>query len=245
MGAGPLRGMGASPFENSILRRLDACAVERLELKPVEFERGRNLETAGQEIRQLVFLATGLGLMTASFPDGAQVEVGLFGWEAVIGAPVLMGTRRSLNNISIQIPGQGYVCAVEAGELEFRRFERFHDLVLRYTQAQLVQSAQSAACNARHTLQQRLSRWLLLCRDRTNSDELALTQDCVATMLGVERPAVSIAESKLQELGLLQSRRGRVRILDREGLETTACECYRIVRDHLDSYMEMGGQSAA
>jgi CRP-like cAMP-binding protein len=230
--------MGASPLENCILRRLDGRAMARLDLKPVELERGRHLELAGQEIRQLVFLGTGLGLMTASFPDGSQVEVGLFGWEAVIGAPALMGTRRSLNNISMQIPGQGYVCGVEAAELEFRRGERFHDLVLRYMQAQLVQTAQAAACNARHTLQQRLSRWLLLCRDRIESDELELTQDCVATMLGVERPAVSIAESRLQELGVLQSRRGRVRILDRAGLEATACECYRIVRDSLDSYME-------
>ena len=174
--------------------------------------------------------------MTTTFEDGFQVEVGMFGCEAVIGASYLFGTRRSLNKIYIQLAGHGFMTKSEVAAREFQRYERFHDLVLRYSQAQLMQTAQSAGCNARHQLEQRLARWLLLCRDRANMETMNLTQEFLADMLGVGRPTVSVAAEGLQRRGLIAHQRGRVTIIDREELEGSSCECYRIVRDHLNGY---------
>jgi CRP-like cAMP-binding protein len=112
-------------------------------------------------------------------------------------------------------------------------------LVLRYVQAQLVQTSQSAGCNSHHQVAQRLSRWLLLCADRSESNVLPLTQEYIADMLGTVRTSVSLAAEGLQREGLIQYSRGKVVVLDRPGLERRACECYRVVRDHLDNYLEV------
>ena len=134
-----------------------------------------------------------------------------------------MGTKLSLNRIYTQIEGCGFSCAVEAARTEFRRGEAFQALMLRYVQAQLVQAAQSAACNAKHNMEQRLARWLLLCRDRAHTETFKLSQEFLADMLGSTRPTVSIAAGTLKEEGLIDYNRGVIRILDakaarREGM---------------------------
>ncbi len=226
-------------FRNKILQHLDAEIISRLELRPVKLERNREIETPGNHINNLFFLETGIGSMTTTFQDGSQVEVGMFGYESVMGASALIGTMQSLNRVYMQMAGHGYACRAPVAKREFLRFERFSELVLRSVQAQLIQAWQSAGCNAKHEADQRLARWLLLCRDRAESDVLPLTHEILADMLGTSRPTVSLAAQSLQERGLIEYSRGTVRILDLPGLERLSCECYRIVKNHLDSYIEI------
>jgi CRP-like cAMP-binding protein len=226
-------------FKNTILQRLDLATIARLDLRPVTLERNHVLETPGDEIKNLFFIEEGIGSMTNMFKDGSQVEVGMFGCESVIGASRLLGTRRSLNHIYMQLAGRGYASQAETAEREFRRFEYFHELVLRYTQAQLMQTAQSAGCNARHEVHQRLARWLLLCHDRASSDVMDLTQEFLAHMLGVTRPSVSVVAEQLQNDGIIEYSRGKVRVVDRTALEAISCECYKVVHDHLNSYADV------
>lgn len=231
--------MGPELFKNKLLQNLDEDTIRRLDLHKVKLERGREIEQPGNTIESLFFIETGIGSMTTTFSDGSQVEVGMFGYESVMGASALMGTKRSLNKVYMQLAGHGYRSNREVAEREFQRGEKFRDLVLRYVQAQLVQSCQSAGCNAKHQLKQRLSRWLLLCRDRAQCDVLELTQEFLADMLGTRRATVSVAAEMLKRRKLIEYRRGVVRILDREGLERITCECYGVVKEHLDNYTEV------
>ena len=226
----------AASYKNTVLQRLEEAEVQRLHLHRITLERSHVLEVPGREIEHTVFIEEGIGSMTAEFEDGSQVEVGMFGCESIIGISALMGTRRSLNNIYMQVGGWGYMTSREVARSEFKRGGNFHDLALRFVQAQLMQTTQTAGCNARHGVEQRLSRWLLLCHDRAHSDVMDLTQEFLANVLGVDRPAVSIVAARLQEAKLIEYHRGKVRIVDRTGLEHVACECYRAVRDYLNSY---------
>ena len=230
--------MPVALFKNLILVGLEPEVISRLGLKAVDLPAGHDIEIPGQAIRSLYFIEQGIGSMTTTFADGFQVEVGMFGIESVMGASALIGTRRSLNKVYMQMAGYGFCCSTDQALREYSRFGRFHDLVLRSVQAQLVQASQSAGCNAHHHLSQRLARWLLLCSDRSESSVLPLTHEYLADMLGTNRSTVSVAAESLQREGLIQYSRGKVSILDRPGLEGQACECYRVVRDHLDSIIE-------
>jgi CRP-like cAMP-binding protein len=231
--------MNAAPFKNSILRSLDAETISRLQLKPLTLQSGREIENPGEPIEHLIFIEDGIGSMTNTFQDGFQVGVGMFGYESVMGASALIGTHRSLNKVYMLMSGYGLSCRMPLATLEFQRFGRFHNLVLRSVQAMLVQACQSAGCNAHHNLAQRLSRWLLLCSDRSESLTLNLTHEYLADMLGSNRSTVSIAAEHLQSEGLIRYSRGKVVILNRPGLEQRACECYHAVRDHLANYLEV------
>jgi CRP-like cAMP-binding protein len=224
-------------FKNKILQLLEPDAIQRLQLKPVKLPSGLEIENPGQPIRHLIFIEDGIGSMTTTFRDGFQVEVGMFGAESVMGASALVGTRLSLNKVYMQMAGHGFSCAFASAAAEYSRFGKFHDLVLRYLQAELVQTCQSAGCNAHHEIPQRLSRWLLLCADRSESPTLHLTQEYLADMLGTVRTSVSLAAEGLQREGLIQYNRGKILISNWPGLEKRACECYRVVRDHLDNYL--------
>ncbi|HEY0309131.1 MAG TPA: Crp/Fnr family transcriptional regulator [Acidobacteriaceae bacterium] len=231
--------MQAYPFRNKILNHLDSEVIDRLQLKPVELPARRVIETPGEPIRELIFIEDGIGSMTNTFADGFQVEVGMFGYESVMGASALIGTKRSLNKVYMQMAGVGFACPMGAGIAEFHRGEHFHDLVLRYVQAQLVQTAQSAGCNAHHDIVQRLSRWLCLCDDRSRVSPMNLTQEFLADMLGTNRPTVTTAAGILQDRSLIEYNRGKIVILDRAALEAQACECYEVVKQHLDNYIEV------
>jgi CRP-like cAMP-binding protein len=226
-------------FKNKILRSLDPAVINRLQLKSVKLLAGREIENPGQPIDHLVFIEEGIGSMTTTFCDGFQVEVGMFGAESVMGASALVGTRRSLNKVYMQMSGHGFCCRIDVALAEFARGEQFHDAVLRYLQALLVQACQSSGCNAHHNVAQRLSRWLLLCGDRSESLTLGLTHEYLADMLGSNRSTVSVAAEHLQNEGLIQYTRGKVVILDRPGLERRSCECYSVVRNHLANYLEV------
>ncbi len=228
-----------TPFNNKLLKLLKPEVIERLQLREVKFEVGREIEFPGRPIDNLFFIEKGIGSMTTTFEDGSQVEVGMFGFESVMGASALMGTRRSLNRVYVQAAGHGYSTSLQKGTAEFKRYGQFHDLILRYVQAQLTQTAQSAGCNAKHEIGQRLARWLLLCADRVGSTDMHFSHDFLADMLGATRSSVAIAAQRLKDEGLIEYRRAHICIPDLQALEQKACECYRIVKDHLDSYTDL------
>ncbi len=228
--------MRKSGFKNTLLKALDKDIIERLRLQPVKFELKHEIENPGDRIDHLCFLEEGMASMTTTFRDGSQVEVGMFGYESVIGVSALMGTKKSLNRVYTQIAGHGYTCNVEDARREFRLGGAFQFLALRYVQAQLVQAMQSAGCNAKHNFEQRLARWLLICADRANIDTFKISQEFLADMLGGRRPTVSTAAGILKGKGLIQYTRGEIRILDIPGLTKTSCECYQIIKDYLDNY---------
>ncbi|WP_128915529.1 Crp/Fnr family transcriptional regulator [Granulicella sibirica] len=230
--------MAHLPFKNVLLSKFDAQLIERLELRPVDLPLNREIENPGSRIDNLFFLEEGMASMTTTFSDGGQVEVALAGAEAVLGASVLMGTKLSLNRVFMQVPGHGYSVRAAVAAVEFRRCEMFQDLTLRYLQAQFIQSAQTAGCNARHSLEQRLARWLLLCADRNGGRNLPFSHECIADMLGARRTSVTVAAGVFKAQGLIEYSRGSIHLLDIEGLEAQACECYSVVRNHLADFAE-------
>lgn len=231
--------MDAALYKNKILLALEPDVIERLHLKPRKLLVGSDIEIPGRPIRNLIFIEDGIGSMTTTFSDSFQVEVGMFGVESVMGTAALIGTHRSLNKVYMQMAGYGFSCTTSDAIREFARFGRFHDLILRSVQAQLVQTSQSAGCNAHHNISQRLARWLLLCADRSESSTLQLTHEYLADMLGSNRSTVSVAAETLKNKNLIKYSRGKITILDRQSLEQHACECYRIVHDHLANYLSV------
>lgn len=227
--------MPGSRFKNTLLQHLDAESIVRLKLQPVQLPLLYDLEISGRAVHHLYFLEEGIGSMTTSFENGAQVETSMFGYESAVGISGLMGVRHSLNNVFMQLAGHGYTSPLLAARAEFARNGRFQHLALRYVQAQLTLSTQNAACNAVHTYEQRLARWLLICCDRARQEHLEMSQDFVSQMLGSTRSTVSIAAANLKAKSLIDYRRGAIQILDVKGLEVEACECYRVVREHLEN----------
>lgn len=225
-------------FTNSILRSLPPEAIERLLLRPVELHVPRQLESPGEPVSHLIFPEQGAASMTTTFADGSQVEIGLYGYESVIGISALMGTKQSLNRVYMQIPGNGFVASVADGRREFQRGEHFQRLALAFVQAQLIQTGQSAGCNAKHTVEQRLARWLLTCADRSKSTRFVISQDFIATMLGIRRMSASAAIAELKTRRVIEHHRNEISLVNRQALESEACECYGVVRQHLDSYAE-------
>ena len=226
----------ASGFKNTLLKALDGEIIERLRLQPVRFELKHEIENPGNQIDRLFFLEEGMASMTTTFKDGSQVEVGMFGYESVIGVSALMGTKKSLNRVYTQIAGHGYSCHVDDARREFRLGGYFQFLALRYVQAQLVQAMQSAGCNAKHSFEQRLARWLLLCADRAHVNTFKISHEFLADMLGGRRPTISTTAGILKRKGLIEYTRGEIRILDVPGLTKASCECYLTITDYLDNY---------
>ena len=234
-----------SGYKNTLLKALDGDIIERLRLQPVKFELKHEIENPGDSIDHLYFLEEGMASMTTTFKDGSQVEVGMFGYESVIGVSALMGTKKSLNRVYTQIAGHGYACHMEDAKREFRLGGDFQSLVLRYVQAQLVQAMQSAGCNAKHNFEQRLARWLLLCADRANIDTFKISHEFLADMLGGRRPTISTTAGILKRKGLIEYSRGEIRILDVPGLTQTSCECYLTIKDYLDNYAKFDTATTA
>ncbi len=228
--------MAVEPFHNTTLQHLDHQTLGRLHLQRVILPVRFDLEVAGQSIRHLYFLEEGIASMTTAFESGVQVETSMFGFESVIGVSALMGSKHSLNPIFMQLGGHGYTAPIAAARAEFQRNGIFQRLTLRYVQTQLTMSTQNTACNATHNYEQRLARWLLICSDRANRDTLEMAQEFVSEMLGSTRSTVSIAAAHLKTRGLIDYRRGVIQILDRRRLEAEACECYRVVREHLENF---------
>jgi CRP-like cAMP-binding protein len=224
------------PSENHILAALPAEDYERLapHLKPVNMPRGQILYYTGDPIEQVYFPINSMVSLVSRLSDGANVEVGITGFEGMVGLPFLLGAEKSPNECMVQIPDGGMQCSANVIKAEFKRGGALQDLMLRYTQSLLVLASQAAACNRAHMVGERLARWLLMSYDRCVCTELPLTHEFLAMMLGTRRAGVTEAAIILQTEGLIKYNRGHVTITDREGLEEFACECYGIVKAEFD-----------
>jgi len=225
-------------FRNTILCHLATDVIERLQLTAVALPVGRLMESSGHAIQNLFFVEEGVGSLTTAYQDGSEVEAAMFGYESVIGVSALMGIKRSLNRIYMQMPGRGFSSPVAEARKEFDRGGEFHRLCLRYVQAQLTQLAQSVGCGLKHSVQQRLARMLMISADRGHTECIGFSQEFLANMLGSRRTSVALAAVHFRKKGLITYRRSDIRILDKDRLEHEACECYLVVKDHLDNYRD-------
>ena len=224
--------MSKSP--NRLLASLPADAFSAISphLKIVELKFGEVVAETGSPIRQVYFPYSGVISLVVELDVGAMIETAMVGRDGVLNAAPALDGKVSLNKGIVQSAGS-------AGTLEVNRFRRlanefepFRSLLIRHEQVLFAQSQQSAACNASHSVEARMCRWLLFMRDLAGSDDLMLTQEFLAQMLSVRRPSVSIVASPLQKAGLIKYSRGHVRLLDVKGLEKRACECYGTVKAH-------------
>jgi CRP-like cAMP-binding protein len=186
-----------------------------------------------QPIEAVYFPESGMVSLVADLDDGVQAEVGIIGREGMVGVPLLHGVETSFNESFVQIPGTAMRMAVVAFQQELAS-AAFRARLLRYGEAHQAQISQTAACNGRHGLEQRLARWLLMAHDRVDDDEVPLTQEFMAMMLGVHRPSITVTAGILQRAGLIRYASGRITILDRLSLEAASCECYRAVHQRFE-----------
>lgn len=228
-----------APFENRVLASLPHEEYERLRpyLEPVRLAPGKILYGAGDIVRHAYFPKGGMVSLLSMTEDGRTIEVGMIGCEGVAGIPVVLRVNRSPYQVMVQLPTGAARIKGETLRREFNRGGKLQDLLLRYTHTLLTQVAQSAACNRFHTVEERLCRWLLISRDRVQTDTLQLTQEFLSHMLGVPRTSVTMIAGSLQRDGLIRYSRGKITILDPGGLETASCECYRVVREEIGHFL--------
>ena len=224
------------PIENRILAMLPREEYERLlpHLERVSFALGEVIYESGGQQSHIYFPTTAIISLLYMMENGSSAEMGVAGKEGLVGIALFMGGETAPNRAVVQSAGEALRMKTKVLQEEFGRGGAFQRLLLRYTQAMMTQMSQTAVCNRLHTVEQQLCRWLLLSRDRLNTDELVMTQELIANMLGVRREGVTHAAGRLQETGLISYVRGRITILDRSGLEATVCECYRVVKDEYD-----------
>jgi CRP-like cAMP-binding protein len=225
-----------STTKNRLLAALPANEYQRLLpiLEPFAFEHSKILYEIGEPIKYCYFPSDAVVSLVTQMKDGKIVEVGLVGNEGMTGLPFLLGQKRSAERAIVQIANGGVRAKADVILKEFMRGEKLQSILLSYLNSLLRQIAQTAACNASHTIDERLSRWLLMCHDRVASDQINLTQEFIAQMLGTRRATVNVGAVNLQSAGLIKYNRGRIQILDRTGLERFSCECYEAVRKLTD-----------
>lgn len=221
---------------NLLLDRLPAEAFETLRphLEPVTLPHGQLLIAPDEPIKHVHFPLNALSSLVTLMEDGSTVESGAVGREGMVGVPALLCEATTPMQTLVQIPGEALRAHAKVVRSEFDRGEALQKLLYRYLHTLFVVASQTAACNRLHNVDARLCRWLLMSSDGVASDELALTQEFLATMLGTRRPGVTEAAGRLQSAGLIAYRRGHIRILERAGLERAACECYRKTRDEFE-----------
>jgi len=217
----------------SLLRQEDRERLHR-HLEHTVLEYKRLLYDSNQRIEFVYFIMSGVGSLVHTMTNGQAAEVGTIGNEGFVGLPILLGDERGPTSVYVQVPGAGLRMKAEIFREELERSGPLRGIMLRYAHAFFNQVAQSAACAHFHSLEQRCCRWLLMTHDRMPSDHFLLTQEFLAMMLGVRRAGVTVAASALQRVGLIRYDRGRVAILDRQGLEERACECYAVSKDEFD-----------
>jgi CRP-like cAMP-binding protein len=225
-----------SPRQNRLLAALPAPDYARLEphLKLVQMPLGTVLYESGILLNHVYFPTTSIVSLLYVMADGASAEIAVVGNEGVIGVSLFMGGETTPSRAVVQSAGHAYRLSGQLLKEEFTRAGAMQHLLLRYTQALITQMAQTAVCNRHHSLDQQLCRWLLLSLDRLTSNELAMTQELIANMLGVRREGVTEAAGRLQSAGLIEYRRGHITVIDREGLEARTCECYAVVKKESD-----------
>jgi CRP-like cAMP-binding protein len=222
-------------IRNHLLAALPSPVLSRLrpKLEPVTLSLGKILLWAEEPIEAVYFLEKGMVSLIAALDEGMRAEVGIIGREGIVGMPLVFGVDTSFVEAQVQIPGSALRMSSTMFQKELEESPLLRALLLRYAEAAQAHVSQTAACNARHGLEQRLARWLLMVQDRTEGNELPLTQEFLAAMLGVHRPSITVTAGILQRAGLIQYRSGNITIFDRSGLEAAACECYGLVKRRL------------
>ena len=224
-----------SPNQNHLLAALPTAEFERLapHLELVPMLLGDILYEPGGKMHHAYFPTTSIVSLHYVMESGASAETAGVGNEGVVGISLFMGGETTPSSAMVQTAGHAYRLESRLLKQEFDRAGSMQHLLLRYTQALITQMCQTAVCNRHHSVEQQLCRWLLLTLDRMSSPELIMTQELVASILGVRREGVSEAAGHLQQAGCISYRRGHITVLDRSGLETRACECYAVVKKEL------------
>ncbi|MBD2468881.1 Crp/Fnr family transcriptional regulator [Nostoc sp. FACHB-145] len=223
--------------QNRLLSVMPEALLEKLapHLKRVALSRGDRLHDPGETIYDIYFPLDCVLSITITMQDGTTAETGLVGVREAIGLNAFMGGKETTQTTYIvQIPGSAMKIDAQILREEFDCNKDLRDVMLRYTQAFIAQISQTTACNSLHRIEQRLARWLLEVDDRVEGDELKLTQELMADMLGVRRAGVTQTAQKLQESGLISYQRGHIHVLNRSGLKACACECFQTVKDEYD-----------
>lgn len=224
------------PIENRLLALLSSDDYERLRpnLGAVSFSLGEVVYEFGGQLDYVFFPTTSIISLLYTMENGTSAEMGLTGNDGVVGIALFMGGGTMPNRAVVQSAGGALRMKAKVLQDEFALGGKFQQLLLRYTQALITQISQTAVCNRLHSVEQQLCRWLLLSHDRLNTDELIMTQELIADMLGVRREGVTVAAGRLQDHGAISYVRGRIQILDRQRLEETVCECYRVVKNEFE-----------
>jgi CRP-like cAMP-binding protein len=226
----------SDPRQNRLLAALPDAEWARWEphLEPVDMPLGKVLYESGSRLSHVYFPTTSIVSLLYVMEDGASAEIAVVGNEGIVGISLFMGGESTPSRALVQSAGQGFRLKADLMLLEFNRAGPVLHLLLRYTQALITQMSQTAVCNRHHSLDKQLCRWLLLSLDRLHSEELVMTQELIANMLGVRREGVTEAAGNLQQAGLIRYQRGHITVLDRAGLEKRTCECYAVVKKEYD-----------
>jgi CRP-like cAMP-binding protein len=225
---------------NRILEHLPSKDFQRLRqrMKLVELPLGTSLYEPYAPLKRVYFPEDGLASLLTRLDDGIETEVATVGCEGMVGLPVFFGVDSVPGRTIWQVPGRALVLEAKVLRRETRQGGALSDVLRLYAQGLFTLISQSASCNRRHEIVQRCSRWLLMTHDRVNGDEFTLTHEFLSKMLGVRRAGVSVAAGILQKAGVIKYSRGRIKIIDREGLEGISCQCYRIVREEFDRLLQ-------
>jgi CRP-like cAMP-binding protein len=218
--------------QNHLLAVLSAAELKRLapHLEPIDMALGQVIYESGRVLDYVYFPTTCIISLLYVMEDGSSAEIAIVGNEGLVGISLFMGGETTPSRAVVQSEGRAFRLAAQHLRSEFSRAGSMQHLLLRYTQSLITQMAQTAVCNRHHSVDQQLCRWLLLSLDRLPSDELIMTQELIANMLGVRREGVTAAAGKLQKAGVITYQRGRIKVLDRPKLERMSCECYEVVR---------------
>ena len=224
------------PRQNQLLAALPEAerAHWLANLESVDMPLGTVLYESGGTLAHVYFPTTSIVSLLYVMENGASAEIAVVGQEGIVGISLFMGGGSTPSRAVVQSAGRGYRLKANLVMQEFNRGGPVMHLLLRYTQALITQMAQTAVCNRHHSLDQQLCRWLLLSLDRLHSNELVMTQELIANMLGVRREGVTEAAGHLQIVGLIRYQRGRITVLDRAGIERRTCECYAVVKKEYD-----------
>jgi CRP-like cAMP-binding protein len=234
----PLSDLGVA-FGNRLLAALPREEYEGLSphLEMVRLTPGNTLYHAGDAVRHAYFPIGGMISLLATTEGGRSIEIAMIGTEGMAGVPLILGRGAAPYEVMVQLAGTALRVRGDVLRAAFNRGGRVQEILLRYTHALFTQVAQSAACNRFHTVEERLCRWLLVSRDRVQTDTIRLTQEFLSHMLGAPRSSVTEVAGALQSEGLISYSRGKITILDRRGLEAAACECYRLVREEIGHFL--------
>lgn len=227
--------------ENLLLAALSDEAKMRWlhDLVLIDLPLGHVIYESNSAMTDLYFPTTAIVSLLYVLEDGDSAEIAVVGNEGVVGVSLFMGTGSATNTAVVQSAGKGFRLSASAMRTEFERSGPVLHLMLRYTMALVAQMSQTAVCNRHHSVDQQLCRWLLLSFDRLKGDELVMTQELIANMLGVRRGGVSESANKLQKEGLIRYARGRIKMLDRSALERRTCECYAVVKTEYDRLLPL------